>query len=169
MKGLREWIKACKQGVAILMLASLMGIGVNSLRPGGLTLDKNWFPAVSSSSSIAGESLFISLEAAKHHFIDSTALFLDARSAEDYHQGHIKGALNLPFHQLEEQFIAIAEKLPSEKLIITYCDGENCRLSHELAWFLIDNGFKHVKVLIDGWTLWQHHRLPVNEETRSTL
>jgi len=47
--------------------------------------------------------------------------------------------------------------------IITYCDGETCNLSHDLALFLKDMGFAHVNVLVNGWTLWIEKGLPTQE------
>jgi rhodanese-related sulfurtransferase len=155
------WIKACKQSVKILVIASFIGLLTNLLRPDGLILDTKW-PITVQSSSMPGEIRHISLEKAEHLFFSNTALFLDARPAEAYRKGHIQGALSLPFHNLEEQYIAISQKLPPNKLIITYCDGENCALSHDLARFLIRDGYNKVAVLGNGWTSWQNHHLPIS-------
>ena len=48
--------------------------------------------------------------------------------------------------------------------IITYCDGENCELSHNLAKFLLDMGFTNVRILVNGWSKWQNADLPVEKE-----
>ena len=48
-----------------------------------------------------------------------------------------------------------------ETPIITYCDGETCNLSHDLALFLRDMGFMNVRVLVNGWTAWHESRFPV--------
>jgi len=55
--------------------------------------------------------------------------------------------------------------MSNDTLIITYCDGENCDLSHELAIFLRDMGFPNVKVLVNGWTVWQEMNLPVEGDS----
>ena len=47
-------------------------------------------------------------------------------------------------------------------MIITFCDGQSCRLSHELALFLREMGYENVRVLVNGWTLWQQAGLPVS-------
>jgi 3-mercaptopyruvate sulfurtransferase SseA len=44
--------------------------------------------------------------------------------------------------------------------LITYCDGESCDLSHELALFLKEMGFENVRVLVNGWSVWQQAGLP---------
>ena len=48
-----------------------------------------------------------------------------------------------------------------ESAVITYCDGETCELSMELAVFLRNAGYKNVKVLSNGWTVWKQNGLPV--------
>ena len=54
----------------------------------------------------------------------------------------------------------IAAQLDEKDTIITYCDGENCELSHDLAMYLKDMGFTNVRVLVNGWTVWQNAGLP---------
>ena len=46
-------------------------------------------------------------------------------------------------------------------MIIAYCDGEHCDLSHELALFLKEMGFENARVLVNGWTVWQQAGLRV--------
>jgi 3-mercaptopyruvate sulfurtransferase SseA len=46
-------------------------------------------------------------------------------------------------------------------LVITYCDGDSCNLSKDLALFMENLGFSKVLVLVNGWTLWQDAGLPI--------
>jgi 3-mercaptopyruvate sulfurtransferase SseA len=48
--------------------------------------------------------------------------------------------------------------------IITYCDGERCPLSRELAEALRVEGVENVRELRNGWTLWQEQGLPTATE-----
>ena len=41
-----------------------------------------------------------------------------------------------------------------QNLLVTYCDGEACELSRDLADQLKAHGLKDVLVLKNGWTLW---------------
>ncbi|RJQ77468.1 MAG: rhodanese-like domain-containing protein [Desulfobacteraceae bacterium] len=61
--------------------------------------------------------------------------FLDARPQAQYAQGHIRGALSLPGQDADRYFMETADRLDNAGMIITYCDGESCDLSHELALF----------------------------------
>lgn len=113
-----------------------------------------------------GKNLMVSLDEAKKHYFDRSAVFLDARSPEDYEQGHIKGAFNLPQENMEEKFSEVMENIPPERSIVVYCDGENCRSGSDLAVFLLEFGFTHVKVLVNGWSVWQENHLPVERNPR---
>jgi rhodanese-related sulfurtransferase len=45
------------------------------------------------------------------------AVLVDVRGVDTYKAGHIKGALNIPYGEIEER----AKELPRDKKIITYC------------------------------------------------
>ena len=88
------------------------------------------------------------------------AVFLDARSSHDYAQGHIRCALNIPWQSFEEYIERVWGELPEDAWIVTYCDGEDCSLSEDLAKELIAMGHEKVKVLVNGWTRWLEAGLP---------
>jgi 3-mercaptopyruvate sulfurtransferase SseA len=46
------------------------------------------------------------------------AVVIDVRSAEEYRQGHIPGAINLPVSQIEA---GSYPRLPRDKRLISYC------------------------------------------------
>lgn len=82
------------------------------------------------------------------------ALFVDARSAEEYAQGHIPGAVSLPFDDVF-QHPELARTLQTGGLpIVAYCSGGDCDLARSLAFSLIDAGHKRVLVFRDGLPGW---------------
>jgi rhodanese-related sulfurtransferase len=144
----------------ILVLAIFLGASVNQFRTNGLSL----FAHRSMGTSLktpSGARLDISLIDAKKLFLEHTAVFIDARPKEDFEKGHVKGAKSLPWRDVDRKFIAVTGNIPDNATIITYCDGETCELSHHLANFLIEAGFNHVRVLVNGWTKWRDAHLPV--------
>ena len=86
--------------------------------------------------------------------INPDLVVLDAQQKSAYEQGHIKGAINLPWKQ---KITAIdARFLPRDKSIVVYCDcGPQDTDSSEVAAQLLGLGFNDVKVLthpsIKGW------------------
>lgn len=155
-------IKNLSQAAGIIVAAFVLAIMVNHFRPNGLPLTDTWSVKARMTSK-SGKSMIIPLEKAKELFMLKKALFIDARSGKDYKKAHIKGALSLPWHEIEKQFMKMADRLPQDnnRMIIAYCDGETCNLSHDLAEFLLSAGFDNVKVLMNGLSAWKNADMPL--------
>lgn len=156
----RTWLQIVWQSVSILILAAVAGTAVNSLRSSGLPWRADWSPASRLLPNSAG-NLYVSLDEAKVRYLTQSAIFIDARSPELYRAGHIDGALNLPFQDFDKLFPKVMQNVPLETPIITYCDGNNCDLSEELAFSLLEQGYAKVQVLRNGWTRWKQAGLPL--------
>jgi rhodanese-related sulfurtransferase len=151
--------QAARQWGIILAMAVFLGLCINQFRGERLPLfaDRSMETSLTTSS---GTRLDISLTEAKKLFFRQAAVFIDARPKEDFEKGHIKGAKSLPWRDVGQRFMPVTENLSPDTTIITYCDGEACELSRHLANFLIDAGFSHVRILLNGWTKWQNAHLP---------
>jgi rhodanese-related sulfurtransferase len=154
------WGRAVRQILALVILSAAVALAVNALRADRLPLVSDWSVAARITTS-TGERMDISLGEAEKLFFTDAAVFIDARSEEDYARGHIQNARCLPWQEVDLRFMGVTEALDLEMPIITYCDGEKCELSHNLALFLRDAGFLNTRVLVNGWTLWQQAGLPV--------
>ncbi|MBF0573135.1 MAG: rhodanese-like domain-containing protein [Desulfamplus sp.] len=167
----------------IILLAFTISIIINHLRSDKIPLIGNWSVDARFADS-DGKTLVISLEQAKELFENNAAIFIDARPKEQYEEGHIQDALSLPWQEVDTYFMEVAPIL-EERLskiakvnsdngenknisnaIITYCDGESCELSHELALFLKEMGFNNVHIIVNGWTVWHKAGLPVSVEKK---
>jgi rhodanese-related sulfurtransferase len=144
----------------LIVTAGVIAIGVNQLRPDGIPLVGEWSEQARITDA-AGDSMVIGLEEAGRLFERATALFLDARPESQYAEGHIAGALNLPWQEAESRFLELADRMEGADTIIVYCDGEHCDLSHQLALFLKKMGFENVRVLVNGWTVWRQAGRPI--------
>ncbi len=153
-----------KEIIGLGVLSVIVALGVNGLRPDRLPLIGSWSPEARIVSK-TGESMVISLHDAQKMFESQQAVFVDARPLSEYDFGHIRGAIGLPWSEFNVYFSKVAPDIPENKTIITYCDGESCDLSKELAQALTDLGYKNVRVLVNGWSVWDKNRLPV-EKTR---
>jgi rhodanese-related sulfurtransferase len=154
------WLRIIWQMGGILLLGSLLGLSVNLLRSGSLPLIQNWSPEAQLSLD-NGDNFAISLDEAEALYCSLAAVFLDARSRELYNEGHIQGALSLPWDEYEKYYSSIMEGLSPATPVIVYCDGVSCGLSKDLALALLDKGHTNVRVLVNGWTLWQNKNLPI--------
>ena len=153
--------RALWQAFALVLLASLIAIGVNQWRRDGIALIGDWSVAARVADT-GGNSLVIDLSRTAALFQRQEVLLVDARPENQYAVGHIRGALSLPWPEAEQRFIEAADRLAGAKAIVTYCDGENCDLSHKLALFLKEMGFDNVRVLVNGWSLWRQAGLPTD-------
>ncbi len=141
--------------ILILTLSVGLGLAFNATRPDMLPLVRTQESTVQPAPK-EGE---ISMRDARLLFISKEAVFVDAREADVYAQGHIEGALSLPVFSFAQDFGVLKNQMEG-KAIITYCDGEFCELSRDLADQLKAHGLQNVHVLKNGWTLWRNEGLP---------
>ena len=79
---------------------------------------------------------------------------LDVRTAEEYAEGHISGAINIDV--LKDDFLKRASELPKDKDIALYCRSGN--RSKKAAKMLSDNGYRVIE-LGNGYNGWVKARL----------
>jgi rhodanese-related sulfurtransferase len=147
---------------SIVLLAVILAVLVNQIRSDQLPLVADWSPEARLTLE-SGESMVISIEEARELCSSKKAIFLDARSSELYEHGHILCARNLPWNAVDEHFGTVMADIHQDALIITYCDGESCTLSKDLSLELFYRGYENVRVLVNGWSLWVDHQLPVEK------
>ena len=88
--------------------------------------------------------------------------FIDARDPKLYTEGHIAGAINIPFEKLSE-FHDKLDQFPKSQFIVLYCDGGDCHLSHDLAEQMNSEGWKRLAVYTGGWAEWSKEVLGKGE------
>ena len=82
---------------------------------------------------------------------------VDVRAAEDYAQGHIPGALNLPkdkWHTLEG--------LRKDKTNVIYCYSQVCHLAAAAALEFASKGYP-VMELEGGFRSWKEHEMDIEK------
>jgi len=161
MRKTTPFTNALWQIPAILLISAGIAFGFNQIRANALPLFCPWSQAVAQTGFSENVSI-ISLDEAAALFHADGAIFIDARPKSFYDEGHIRGALCLPWQEAEEKCFEVIEKISPEKPIITYCDGATCDLCDKLAVFLCDMGFENVSALANGWTTWNQYNLPVD-------
>jgi len=80
-------------------------------------------------------------------------VMVDARpKRKKYDKGHIPGAISIP----NTQFDKYKDQLPVEKdkLLVFYCGGYKCKLSHKSAKKAIEMGYTKVRVFDAGYPAW---------------
>ena len=93
-------------------------------------------------------------------FRSENVVILDVRKADEFAEGHIKGAILID--QFQSDFVQQAKaKLPKDKTIAIYC--RSGRRSANAAGKLADVGYKCVN-LKGGILAWKEANMPVTKE-----
>ena len=88
-------------------------------------------------------------------FNDRDLLILDVRPNKEFLQGHIRGALNIQPHDIDEK----VKHLPTHKIVVAYCRGPYCLYSYEMVNYLRENGIEALR-LEQGFPEWKAAGLP---------
>ena len=78
---------------------------------------------------------------------------VDVRAAEDYAEGHIPGAVNVPKDQWHDAKI-LKSRLRKDKINVLYCYSHVCHLAATAAVEFAKKGYP-VMELDGGWRWWQ--------------
>ncbi len=81
---------------------------------------------------------------------------LDVRPAEEFDNGHVPGAINVPLEQLENHL----SQLDPQQQIVAYCRGPHCILAFDAVARLREKGFDALR-LEGGLPEWKLEGLPV--------
>ncbi len=81
---------------------------------------------------------------------------IDVRPQQEFNEGHIAGALNIPVDQLSRKL----DDLPEDQEIVAYCRGPFCVFADDAVELLSKEGFK-AKRLDEGFPEWMLDELPV--------
>ncbi len=160
-------MKTSKEVSIILGVSILAAFAVNYFSPAGIALVGQWDTSQGVVTAKAKNNIVIDgiengdVDQARELYDSGEYIFVDARSPEDYEEGHIKGAVSLPVGHFEEKIAAFMENYPPEASIVTYCSGRTCEDSHHLAEFLLEFGYDKVNVFIDGFPGWEAEGHPI--------
>ena len=160
-------MKTSKEVSIILGVSILAAFAVNYFSPAGIALVGQWDTAQGLVTANAKNDIVIdgieigTVDQARELYDSGDYIFVDARSPEDYEEGHIKGAVSLPVGQFEEKIAAFLERYPPEASIVTYCSGRTCLDSHHLAESLMEFGYDKISVFIDGFPGWEAEGHPI--------
>jgi rhodanese-related sulfurtransferase len=97
----------------------------------------------------------------KKFFDAGAAVFVDAREAPEYAEGHIAGALSVPFDDAVKNPALLEPFKKTGKPLILYCSGGDCELSKDLARNMLAEGIRKVLVFTDGLPAWKAAGYPV--------
>ena len=101
-----------------------------------------------------GNYASVSIEYVEKEMEENKMVLIDSRPKKaKFDKGHIPGSISLP----DSDFEALKGKLPKDmnNLLVFYCEGFDCKLSHKSAEKAIAIGYTQVKVYSAGYPDWK--------------
>jgi len=145
--------RALWRGSVIIILGLIFGLGINAMRHDGLPLLRPGNQEIT----------VVSVADAWKVFRQGKAVFLDAREAEVYRSAHLPGALHVPLESVKAREAELKKLAGSNKMFITYCDGQGCSKARDLATALSAERIPGIAEMPDGWQGWMEAGFPVDE------
>jgi rhodanese-related sulfurtransferase len=78
---------------------------------------------------------------------------VDARSAEEYQEVHIKNAISIPLSKLEKDATLLTMSKGAK--LVFYCNGVKCGKSGKSAKIAVEKGYLDVSVYAEGMPVWE--------------
>lgn len=166
--------RVCAEALFVCLVAGVVGLGVNwslvarSL-DGSLAVDirhqlQHDIAARAAAAHDTGGSETIRIlgaTRARAMFDQGDYLFVDARPAGAYADGHIPGAINITPATFESLYPELAARAPQEPLVF-YCVGPECPEALELAEIAVQSGITPVYLFSGGWQEWSRQGWPMS-------
>lgn len=105
------------------------------------------------------DKLFVPVDEVKKQF-DAKANFLlvDARPPTDFAAGHLPGAINVPYFEVDKHLTQV----PKDRWVVTYCGCPHAE-AEQAARALLSKGYTKVKVIDEGFFGWTDKGWPVEK------
>ncbi len=175
-----------KEAFLIVLIGGVVGIGANLLNPDGVKISSVRPPIEYADDSVIAQDLSpIRIDSTNHEVLDADsesagpaiiniaqmeklishkkATLIDARSVKEYQQGHIPGAINIPYESMEK-YITKIDSLSRDNWVVCFCDGPPCDLGELLANELFGMGFPKVAIFQAGMNEWKKQNGKIEKE-----
>lgn len=83
---------------------------------------------------------------------------IDARGADKYALGHIGKATNFYGGEIQSRIPELLESVPHDRVVLIYCDGGECELSHHVADVLKQFNYGPIFIFTGGWAEWEKNK-----------
>jgi rhodanese-related sulfurtransferase len=96
----------------------------------------------------------LSTEELQQRIQTNSVMIVDARGSEAYEAFHLPGAVNLPIYAGLAERSALMAKLPSDRLVVVYCQSEACGWAEIIASSLVLRNRHQVAIYPEGVRGW---------------
>lgn len=148
------------EALALAVIGAVCGLAVNAASPRPVDLSVPVLSVAESgegscSDPIASDTVLqrISIHDATAACDACSAAFVDARSAREFEEGHITGAVHVPPKGHADE-AATLQALAASPMVIVYDGDSSCRLAEGIAGRLLNAGISNVRILEGAWPGW---------------
>ncbi len=151
------------RAVLVALSAAAVGLGVNLISPGAIPYVYVPPPVI----VIMGVEIPLIDEKKAYSYIDDErTVFVDARDAHEFEEGHVRGAVKLPASEKEELYSVVEPLFPEKPRFILYCHGPDCKMAEKVAELLIQLDHKDMMIMEAGFFAWEKAGYPVESDGR---
>ena len=150
----------------IVIFGAAIGMAYNQFQESPLPIFKTYKPdpTLEAGEDLSVYYIEIDVEGLRDMVEAEMAVLLDARTRENYNQGHIPKAVSLPIVEFKQTYDTVSHLLIEDKAIIIYCIGVHCIDSAMLAKELNQKGHRDIFVYKGGIEEWQELGYPIEVE-----
>jgi len=145
----------------VLFFGLFIGVCINLLHPKGIPWVGDWDHEVETRARTLGIQT-IPLRYAYDKYQSNQLLFIDARSYDVFKKGHIKRAVSLSLHDLDQRVSLLEQILSIKEPVVIYCQNRSCDDALLLAEELRKMGKSNLFYYVDGFELWEAEGCPVD-------
>jgi len=91
-------------------------------------------------------------------YVEEESVLVDARYPEDYRQGHIANAINIPITATDAELAATVAAIPAHTPLVVYCQSAQCPFAGTIAQRLSRIGYAKIALYKGGWNDWSKER-----------
>lgn len=143
-------------------MGAVLAVAANLVHPRRIPWMQDWSGQVEARAAKMGISV-APLLTVREKFENREVLFIDARSAFAFAEGHIPGAVSIPFDALDESLETIIGLIGSGREVVVYCTDRKCDDALLLANELKAMGASKLVLYVDGYANWKRSGGPVSE------
>jgi rhodanese-related sulfurtransferase len=96
--------------------------------------------------------------------LQGKTLRIDARIPELYAEGHLPGAVSLPYAEVDGLLDSFKARVAKDESMIIYCSGYGCPDSFDLSLLLLAEGYQDVGVFEGGYPQWRDAGKPIETD-----
>lgn len=140
----------------ILLVSGMLAAVANIVHPRRIPWVQDWSRYTETRAKQEGIRM-MPLHTARETFRQGEAVFIDARPSAAFAEGHIPGAVSIPFQSLDLHFETLGRLLDSGRALVLYCGSRECDDALLLAIELQAMGGSNIVWYVDGFETWTEY------------